>query len=230
VKFERVYPVHRCLSDRRTGITADELLEKLRDRGDLGWSKTTLQRTLKFLHNVLGAPLDHDKATGRYRYEKGSRYELPGVWFSGQELAALLVLGEVLQRQPLGLLSETLRPIQRRLDERRQSTQVGMPEWHQRLRLLRMAARPPGERFAAVADALAHRRRLRIEYHARGDDLFSRRVVSPQRLTLYRENWYLDAWCHTRKGIRTFALDRIADAEALSKPAQRPPAPSGPDR
>ena len=26
------------------------------------------------------------------------------------------------------------------------------------------------------------------------------RVVSPQRLVHYRDNWYLDAWCHYKDG------------------------------
>ncbi|MGD8236669.1 MAG: WYL domain-containing protein, partial [Chromatiales bacterium] len=36
----------------------------------------------------------------------------------------------------------------------------------------------------------------------------------------YRDNWYLDAWCHLRKGLRTFALDSIESVEILDKPAK----------
>jgi len=36
------------------------------------------------------------------------------------------------------------------------------------------------------------------------------RKLSPQRLTHYRDNWYLDAWCHQKDALRTFALDRIS--------------------
>src|SRR5205814_1425194 len=46
-----------------------------------------------------------------------------------------------------------------------------------------------------------------------------RRLVSPQRLTHYRENWYLDAYDQDRKALRVFALDRIADATMLPEPA-----------
>ncbi|MCZ7601102.1 MAG: WYL domain-containing protein [Gammaproteobacteria bacterium] len=36
----------------------------------------------------------------------------------------------------------------------------------------------------------------------------------PQRLTRYRDNWYLDAWCHHREALRSFSLDRISHPRA----------------
>jgi predicted DNA-binding transcriptional regulator YafY len=44
--------------------------------------------------------------------------------------------------------------------------------------------------------------------------------VSPQRLVLYRDNWYLDAWCHLRDDLRKFALDAILGAELLDDKAK----------
>lgn len=32
----------------------------------------------------------------------------------------------------------------------------------------------------------------------------------------YRDNWYLDAWCHLRKGIRSFGVDAMEDVQLLS--------------
>jgi len=36
----------------------------------------------------------------------------------------------------------------------------------------------------------------------------------------YRESWYLDAWCHMRKDLRSFAVDGIRQAEFLDQPAK----------
>ena len=33
----------------------------------------------------------------------------------------------------------------------------------------------------------------------------------------YRDNWYLDAWCHLRDGLRAFSVDAIDHAEILDK-------------
>lgn len=44
--------------------------------------------------------------------------------------------------------------------------------------------------------------------------------MSPQRLVHYRENWYLDAWCHLRKELRNFEVDSIQRVEVLEKAAK----------
>jgi predicted DNA-binding transcriptional regulator YafY len=44
--------------------------------------------------------------------------------------------------------------------------------------------------------------------------------VSPQRLVHYRDNWYLDAWCHLRDALRSFAVDAIGGAELLDHNAK----------
>ncbi|MGR3914723.1 MAG: WYL domain-containing protein, partial [Gammaproteobacteria bacterium] len=74
--------------------------------------------------------------------------------------------------------------------------------------------------FRAVSSALFERRRLRVGYHARAGDAHSERVISPQRLVYYRNNWYLDAWCHMRRGLRSFSLDRMRVLDAPEEAAR----------
>jgi proteasome accessory factor C len=94
----------------------------------------------------------------------------------------------------------------------------------QRVRLAPVAARRADPaHFAIVADALGRRRRLRIRYHSRGRDRFSERDISPQRLTHYRDNWYLEAWCHQQDDLRRFSVDRILQARILDDPADEVP-------
>lgn len=211
-QFDRVFTLHREFSNRRHGISFDAL------QGELGWTRTTLRRTLDFLRDQLHAPLLNDREHG-WRYDHDQRYELPGLWFTAAELSALLVLQEIIDQHPVGLLSEALKPARARLEHLLQQTGAGLPDWRHRLRLLRIAARPAGTQFDIVAEALIRRHRLRLDYHARSDDRMAPRIVSPQRLTLYRENWYLDAWCHRRNDLRIFAVDRIIAAEAVEQPA-----------
>ncbi|HEX4927509.1 MAG TPA: WYL domain-containing protein, partial [Burkholderiales bacterium] len=40
----------------------------------------------------------------------------------------------------------------------------------------------------------------------------------------YRDNWYLDAWCHLRNDLRSFAVDAIRDAELRDARAKEVPA------
>ena len=74
-----------------------------------------------------------------------------------------------------------------------------------------------------------------IEYHGRGrvqahaqphSDATSaarahvtERDVSPQRLIHYRDNWYLDAWCHLRQALRSFSVDAIRQVQVLQRQA-----------
>ena len=89
-----------------------------------------------------------------------------------------------------------------------------------RIRLITQAARRSNPtHLAIVADALGQRKRLHIHYHGRGRDQISQRDISPQRLTHYRDNWYLEAWCHQADALRLFSLDRIQQAKSSQQAA-----------
>ena len=66
--------------------------------------------------------------------------------------------------------------------------------------------------FRIVASSVLERRKLAFDYRARSTDDKTRRTVSPQRLTHYRDNWYLDAWDEDKQGLRSFSIDRITAA------------------
>ncbi len=38
------------------------------------------------------------------------------------------------------------------------------------------------------------------------------RTISPQALVRYRDNWYMDTYCHLRNGLRTSNVSRITKA------------------
>lgn len=76
------------------------------------------------------------------------------------------------------------------------------------------------DQFQAVGSALLRRKRLMISYYARGSNETTEREISPQRMIYYRGNWYLDAWCHMRDDLRSFAVDAIKWAEILETRAR----------
>jgi predicted DNA-binding transcriptional regulator YafY len=93
-------------------------------------------------------------------------------------------------------------------------------EVERRIRILHLAKRAlPPQHFQLAAAAVLQRRRLHIRYYSRARDEQTQRDISPQRLVHYRENWYVDAWCHLREDIRSFAVDAIRDAVLLDQPA-----------
>jgi predicted DNA-binding transcriptional regulator YafY len=120
-----------------------------------------------------------------------------------------------------GLLTPHIQPLLSRLNILMGSQHDSAEEIQKRIRILHMAARTERpEHFEAVASATIKRRRLLISYRARYNDEETVREVSPQRLVHYRDNWYLDGWCHLRKGLRSFSMDRISNAEILTQKAR----------
>ena len=184
-------------------------------------SRLTLTRLLNFMRDRLHAPIRTNHVEGGYRYDPVGQqtYELPGLWFNPSELHALIATLHLLREVEPGLLAGSIAPLRQRIEQMLARESLGAAAAPHKIRILSMAARrAPPEVFGDVAAALLQRYRLSIDYHNRGDDQRGQRVVSPQRLTHYRDNWYLDAWCHRSEGLRSFALDRISHPRRDSDP------------
>jgi len=211
-RYERILTLHRILKSARYPVPFARLKE------DLGCSRATLYRDINFLRDTLGAPIesgDGDEAALRYAAE-GERFELPGLWLSSEELAALLALNELLGRSDPGVLAGALAPFRARIERLLSDHSSGRALPIERIRVLASGSRMLDQAaFRTVASALLNRQRLKFRYRARSTDAQTERVVSPQRLAHYRDNWYLDAWDHSRDALRSFALDRI-DAHLAS--------------
>ena len=216
-KFDRIFQLHAILAARKTPIALEDLLARLE------CSKPTLYRAIAVLKDRLHAPVEFDRETGGFRYaaEKGaSAFELPGLWFTPAELQALAVMQRLLKDAAGGLLGEHLGPLSKRLDELTRHRRLNLGEAGSRLRFPAIASRPAGAAFQTVASATLQRKKLWIEYHARSSDERSERTVSPQRITHYRESWYLDLWDEGKAALRSFAIDRILKAAPLDEKAR----------
>lgn len=218
-KFDRIYELHGVLAHRRTPVALADLMQRLE------CSEATVYRLIAVLKDRLGAPIELDRDLGGYKYAPtpdGREYQLPGLWFSAKELQALVMLQKLLSSLGPGLLEEYLAPISARIEELVRHKRLSLGEVGSRIRLLTLAARPLGASFQIAASATLQRRRLRIRYHSRSRDEQTERVISPQRLVYYRDNWYLDAWDHLREALRSFSIDRIRNAVELAATALEP--------
>jgi proteasome accessory factor C len=66
---------------------------------------------------------------------------------------------------------------------------------------------------ARVNDALQRGKRLDLTYDVATRAETTRRFVDPLRVFVLEGYGYLEAWCYSARALRTFRLDRIADAE-----------------
>jgi predicted DNA-binding transcriptional regulator YafY len=208
---ERFGIIERMLLARRSVGFAD-----LQQR--LGVSRATLFRDLTALRDRMNVPIIHDRDTGHYRIDASvERYELPGVWFSAGEIHALLSMQQLLSAFDTGgILADHIAPLRERLASMLETVSDSAENIGRRIRILSAAARSCApQHFPTIAAALMERRRLDIEYSARSNGVTSQRQISPQRLTHYRDNWYLDAWCHLRDELRSFAVDAIKTVKTI---------------
>jgi predicted DNA-binding transcriptional regulator YafY len=218
-RTERFYKIDQLLkSGTRSFAELKDALEV---------SRATLKRDLDFMRSRLHAPIEYDRDANGYRFGKpkaGPRYELPGLWFSPAELHALLTMQHLLENLQPGLLAPHIKPLQSRLAEIIGSGEHDEAEVARRVRVLHLASRElKHEHFGVVAQAVMKRRRLRIRHYNRMEDRRTEREISPQRLVHYRDNWYVDAYCHLREDLRSFSVDAIEEAALLDAKAKDVP-------
>lgn len=214
-RSERFAIIERLLRARRT-VSFEELRERLEV------SRPTLYRDLAYLRDRMGMPVVRDDATGNLSLDPAAdRHELPGLWFNAEEIHALLTMQQLLANlEPGGLLGPHIEPLKERLAKLLETGDHPAADVARRIRILTVAARRyPAEHFQTIAAAVMQRRRLVIDYRARGSGTATRREISPQRLVHYRDNWYLDAWCHLREELRSFAVDAVQAVETVEKAA-----------
>lgn len=221
-KTDRLHHIATTLRARRR-TTLSELQEHT------GASRATLMRDLAWLRDELGHPIHWDKDAQCYQWRASDRAEdapeeLAGLWFKPSEVLALLTLEQLLRQiQPGDLMQRHLQPLEQRLKKILHQSGLDSATAQQlgeRIRVIGLGQRPlPPQSFETVGLALSQRRRLSMQYQARGTGEQSERTVSPQRLVYYRSNWLLDAWCHQRNGLRSFSLDAIRHPVVLSEAA-----------
>lgn len=213
------------LSELQTLFEKGRILSRqpLMDR--FGISRASLDRDIKALRQQFNMPIDFDRERDGYRLAQdepaGSQIEIPHLFYSAEETQLLITLQYLTARlDSNGMLGGEIRQLMDRLNQRLADVHQPPMAVARRVQLVSVSARSyEPAHFQTVGAALLQRKRLFIHYHGRSKDEDSAREISPQRLMFYRDNWYLDAWCHLRDGLRAFALDAITAVRALNRRA-----------
>ena len=218
-RSERFYLIRQRLGCQRS-VSTRQLLDELEV------SPATLKRDIQYLRDRFQVPIEWNAELGGYTLDRSraeaAQSELPGMWFSDKEIHALLTMQHLLANlDPGGLLAPHVEPLAKRLDSLLGAADDAAEEVRRRVLIVGIGKRRITlKHFEKVGSALLRRKRLSIRYFARGKGEERQRQISPHRLVHYRENWYLDAWCHLRGGLRNFAVDAIRDVELLDTPAR----------
>lgn len=80
--------------------------------------------------------------------------------------------------------------------------------------------------LAQLRRAIIERKTVQFHYHTRypqnGAAARNTRAADPYGLVHYNSAWYLISYCHLRRAIRNFRLDRITELNLLGQTFQRP--------
>ena len=217
-RLERFYKIDQLLQDRKI-VSRDDFLSLLEV------SLATFKRDLEYMRDRFNAPVVYDSDARGYRYESSisskTKFSLPGLWFTEQEIFALITMQQLLENLDQGsIIGPHIQPFLSRLDAVIGEGESSSKEIRKRIKLVEMGRRVQGSHFfSEVGVALFKRQRIEIQYYARASNEITLREISPQRLIHYRDNWYLDAWCHLRDGLRGFSLDGIRAITPVNKKA-----------
>jgi predicted DNA-binding transcriptional regulator YafY len=88
--------------------------------------------------------------------------------------------------------------------------------------------RSRGGAVLTIATAIEARESLVLSYRKLGDRAPTSRQVDPYHLHIHSGALYLIAWCHTRRAVRTFLLDRAAEVAPTGRRFERHAEPASP--
>ena len=207
---------YRSLLGSMVAVPADQLMDVLEI------SSATLKRDIAKLRDQLHVPIEFDRELCGYKLDpKRVEDELPGLWFSQGEILALVTIQQLLEQLQPGLLGTKLRPLRDRLTHLMEKHGLATQDVAKRIRIVSAGKRiVVAKCFEAIAAATMSRKRLKIWHFNRQNGITSEREVSPQRLVHYRDNWYMDAWCHLRDDLRNFSLDAVTKVEVMETNAK----------
>ncbi len=208
-KQDRIYTLDQMLKAAKYPISIDSIKERLE------CSTATAYRMIADLRDGYGAPIETDDATNGIYYASKGVFELPGLRLQSDEIEALLMASHLLEDIQKGLLKE---PLSRLLDNISSLLKEHGITDKRNIQIIYALFRKADKKvFSSVFTALQEGKRLELEYEARSTNQTSTRVISPLKLTNYKNAWYLDSWCHLRQGIRSFALEQIKSCQQLDE-------------
>lgn len=166
-----------------------------------GISKRSVFRYLEIINFI--DPIEFDQERNGYVFTHGDR--IKKLTLNEKELLILLAAGEAVSHlgEPLG---ESFRSLVGRMTVA--STVKGKPPIMVKIPEA-VGNEKLKEYFSLLSTCAAERRCVDMTYKARSARTPSSRMVDPYGLVFYDGVWLCIGYCHLKKAIRSFALDRI---------------------
>jgi predicted DNA-binding transcriptional regulator YafY len=204
------------------GATLAELVFSLPP--DYACHPRTVRRDLEALE--ANFPLYTERVEGRSRWRFVEGFKAPTLAFSPTELMSL-----VFSRDLLRPLAGT--HVKESLDSALNKVTAALP--HEALAYVRemhrwlsvgigphKSYREHRHTIEQLARAISMKRTVQMRYYSASRNVTSRREVDPYRLWYAAGALYLVGYCHLRKEVRMFAVDRVRSLATTNRPCQLP--------
>ena len=190
---------------------------------ELEVSTKSIHRDIEFMRDRLNLPIEFNPARNGYFYtEEVSAF--PTMQITEGELFALVVAEKALQQYRGTSFEKPLLSAIRKMEQALPDTiSLNLADIEQTISFRTRAEQILDlEIFDVLAKAAACREQIELAYRKPGQTKPEARVVDPYHLANINGEWYLFAYDHARKDIRTFAPARIKSVKPTGKAFERP--------
>ncbi len=185
-------------------------------------STKSIQRDIEFMRERLNLPIEYVAAQNGYRYT-GEVSSFPTMQITEGEIFALVVAEKALQQYRGTSFEKPLLSAIKKMEQALPDTiSLNLADIEQTISF-RTRAEPilNLEIFDALAKAVAQRQQLELHYRKPGQPA-EKRIVDAYHLANINGEWYLFAYDHARKDLRTFVPARIQSVKPTGETFERP--------
>jgi proteasome accessory factor B len=190
---------------------------------DIEVATKTIHRDIEFMRDRLGLPVEFEPGRNGYHYtEEVSAF--PNIQITEGELFALIVAEKALQQYRGTSFEKPILSAIRKMEQSLPDTiSLNLADIGQTISF-RTRAEPilNLEIFDTLARAAAHRQQIELAYRKPGQPQPEKRLVDPYHLANINGEWYLFAYDHARKDIRTFVPARVQSVKPTGQTFERP--------
>ena len=184
-------------------------------------STKTIHRDEEFMRDRLNLPIEYDARHNGYHYT-GEVSGFPTMQITEGEIFALVVAEKALQQYRGTSFEKPLLSAIKKMEQALPDTiSLNLADIEQTISF-RTRAEPilNLEIFDVLAKAVAQRQQLELHYRKPGHTA-EKRLVDAYHLANINGEWFLFAFDHARKDLRTFAPARIQSAQPTGKTFER---------
>lgn len=184
---------------------------------ELEVSTRAVERDIEMMRDLMGAPIVYSYTRKGYYYEDEA-YTIPRLRLTEGELVAVFLGERLLSRYKGHPYEEAIRTAYAKIQALfPESTAVDYDEIERAVSFgiedIRGDESQLLECYQTLQEAISSGRTVRADYYSASRDSRGIRLIDPYHLRFQGGAWYCIGYCHSRKEVRMFALDRFHGLE-----------------